>query len=167
MPCTSLASNEAAEQKGRITVEFRYVGHSGFKISEITCGNWLTHGSQMENDQAKACVRAALDHQRPIGRSFPTAHQYCSRSLTIAEPVLLFQRLLPSCLPPRLVVRLSRSDLNECASAANTALHSRSRNVRGSPEARWRGSQLVGEICCPTRLPGLAGHQRSRSEGSV
>ncbi len=61
-------------------MEFRYVGHSGFKISEITCGNWLTHGSQMENDQAKACVRAALDHQRPIGRSFPTAHQYCSFS---------------------------------------------------------------------------------------
>jgi predicted oxidoreductase len=61
MPCTSLASNEAAEQKGRITVEFRYVGNSGFKISEITYGNWLTHGSQVENDQAKACVRAALD----------------------------------------------------------------------------------------------------------
>src|SRR4029450_7390468 len=42
-------------------VEFRFVGNSGFKISEITYGNWLTHGSQVENDQAKACVRAALD----------------------------------------------------------------------------------------------------------
>ena len=41
-------------------MEFRYVGNSGFKISEITYGNWLTHGSQVENDQAKACVRAAL-----------------------------------------------------------------------------------------------------------
>jgi aryl-alcohol dehydrogenase-like predicted oxidoreductase len=42
-------------------VEFRFVGNSGLKISEITYGNWLTHGSQVENDQAKACVRAALD----------------------------------------------------------------------------------------------------------
>ncbi|HEX3199288.1 MAG TPA: aldo/keto reductase, partial [Propionibacteriaceae bacterium] len=42
-------------------MEFRYLGNSGFKISEITYGNWLTHGSQVENDQAKACVRAALD----------------------------------------------------------------------------------------------------------
>ena len=42
-------------------MEFRFVGNSGFKISEITYGNWLTHGSQVENDQATACVRAALD----------------------------------------------------------------------------------------------------------
>jgi hypothetical protein len=42
-----------------ITVDFRLVGNSGFKISEITCGNWLTHGSQVENDQRLA--RTALD----------------------------------------------------------------------------------------------------------
>ena len=42
-------------------MRFRYLGNSGFKISEITYGNWLTHGSQVENDQATACVRAALD----------------------------------------------------------------------------------------------------------
>ena len=33
-------------------MEFRYVGDSGLKISEITYGNWLTHGSQVENDVA-------------------------------------------------------------------------------------------------------------------
>ena len=33
-------------------MNFRYLGKSGFKISEITYGNWLTHGSQVENDQA-------------------------------------------------------------------------------------------------------------------
>ena len=48
-------------QRGGPTVEFRYLGNSGLKVSEITCGNWLTHGSQVENDQATACVRAALD----------------------------------------------------------------------------------------------------------
>ncbi|GAA3089263.1 aldo/keto reductase family protein [Pseudonocardia yunnanensis] len=37
------------------------MGDSGLKISEITYGNWLTHGSQIENDAATACVRAALD----------------------------------------------------------------------------------------------------------
>ena len=42
-------------------MEYRYLGHSGFKISEITYGNWLTHGSQVENEQARRCVRAALD----------------------------------------------------------------------------------------------------------
>ncbi|HEX7323361.1 MAG TPA: aldo/keto reductase family protein [Mycobacterium sp.] len=42
-------------------MEFRYLGDSGLQISEITYGNWLTHGSQIENDVATACVRAALD----------------------------------------------------------------------------------------------------------
>lgn len=42
-------------------MEFRYLGNSGLKISEIIYGNWLTHGSQVENDTAKKSVRAALD----------------------------------------------------------------------------------------------------------
>ncbi|WP_433289982.1 aldo/keto reductase family protein [Pseudonocardia sp. CA-142604] len=42
-------------------MDYRYLGDSGLKISEITYGNWLTHGSQIENDAATACVRAALD----------------------------------------------------------------------------------------------------------
>ena len=42
-------------------MDFRYLGRSGLKISEITYGNWLTHGSQVENDIATQCVRAALD----------------------------------------------------------------------------------------------------------
>ena len=42
-------------------MEYRYLGRSGLKITEITYRNWLTHGSQVENDVATACVRAALD----------------------------------------------------------------------------------------------------------
>jgi aryl-alcohol dehydrogenase-like predicted oxidoreductase len=42
-------------------MEFRYLGSSGMKVSEISYGNWVTHGSQVEADQATACVRAALD----------------------------------------------------------------------------------------------------------
>ena len=63
-------------------MQFRYLGNSGFKISEITYGNWLTHGSQVENEQAQACVRAALD----VGIStFDTADVYAN---TQAETVL-------------------------------------------------------------------------------
>ena len=40
-------------------MEFRYLGRSGLLISEIAYGNWITHGSQVEEDQATACVHAA------------------------------------------------------------------------------------------------------------
>jgi aryl-alcohol dehydrogenase-like predicted oxidoreductase len=42
-------------------MEFRHLGRSGLRISEITYGNWITHGGQVEADAAIACVRAALD----------------------------------------------------------------------------------------------------------
>ena len=63
-------------------MKYRYLGNSGLKISEITYGNWLTHGSQVENDVATRCVRAALD----AGIStFDTADVYAN---TVAEEVL-------------------------------------------------------------------------------
>lgn len=63
-------------------MEHRHLGNSGLKISEIIYGNWLTHGSQVENDVAASCVRAALD----AGIStFDTADAYAN---TIAEGVL-------------------------------------------------------------------------------
>ncbi len=42
-------------------MDFRHLGNSGMQISEITYGNWLTHGSQVENDVATQCVQAALN----------------------------------------------------------------------------------------------------------
>ncbi len=42
-------------------MEYRHLGKSGLKVSEIAYGNWITHGSQVEEDAAVACVRAALD----------------------------------------------------------------------------------------------------------
>ena len=63
-------------------MKYRYLGNSGLKISEITYGNWLTHGSQVENDIATQCVRAALN----AGIStFDTADVYAN---TMAETVL-------------------------------------------------------------------------------
>ncbi|SJM47659.1 Potassium channel beta chain [Actinomycetales bacterium JB111] len=63
-------------------MEFRYLGRSGLKISEITYGNWLTHGSQIENETAQACVRSALDAGIT---TFDTADVYAN---TKAESVL-------------------------------------------------------------------------------
>ncbi|GII81504.1 aldo/keto reductase [Sphaerisporangium rufum] len=42
-------------------MEHRHLGHSGLMISEVTYGNWLTHGELVDGDRATACVRAALD----------------------------------------------------------------------------------------------------------
>src|SRR3954451_3566109 len=42
-------------------MNFRHLGRSGLVVSEISYGNWLTHGSQIEKDAAIACVRAALE----------------------------------------------------------------------------------------------------------
>ena len=63
-------------------MEFRNLGKSGLRISEIAYGNWLTHGSQVERDAALACVRQALD----VGiTTFDTADAYAG---TKAESVL-------------------------------------------------------------------------------
>jgi aryl-alcohol dehydrogenase-like predicted oxidoreductase len=54
-------------------MEYRHLGKSGLKVSEIAYGNWITHGSQIEEEAARACVQAALD----VGIStFDTADGY-------------------------------------------------------------------------------------------
>jgi aryl-alcohol dehydrogenase-like predicted oxidoreductase len=63
-------------------MEFRHLGRSGLLISEIAYGNWITHGSQVEEEAADACVKAALD----VGiTTFDTADVYAG---TRAEEVL-------------------------------------------------------------------------------
>ncbi|HEX2745049.1 MAG TPA: aldo/keto reductase family protein [Streptosporangiaceae bacterium] len=42
-------------------MEYRHLGKSGLVISEIAYGNWVTHGSQVAEQAAAECVRAALD----------------------------------------------------------------------------------------------------------
>jgi aryl-alcohol dehydrogenase-like predicted oxidoreductase len=63
-------------------MRFRRLGSSGLKVSEISYGNWLTHGSQVEEDAALACVKEALN----VGiTTFDTADVYAN---TKAETVL-------------------------------------------------------------------------------
>jgi aryl-alcohol dehydrogenase-like predicted oxidoreductase len=63
-------------------MEFRHLGRSGLIVSEISYGNWITHGSQVEEDAAKQCVQAALDEGIT---TFDTADVYAG---TKAEEVL-------------------------------------------------------------------------------
>ncbi|MCP2260080.1 putative oxidoreductase [Streptoalloteichus tenebrarius] len=63
-------------------MEFRRLGRSGLSVSAISYGNWLTHGSQVEEEQATACVNAALDAGIT---TFDTADVYAQ---TKAESVL-------------------------------------------------------------------------------
>ena len=45
-------------------MEHRHLGRSGLKVSEIAYGNWITHGSQVAEEAATACVAAAVDARR-------------------------------------------------------------------------------------------------------
>ncbi len=63
-------------------MEFRHLGRSGLLVSEISYGNWITHGSQVEEEAALACVHAALDEGIT---TFDTADVYAG---TRAESVL-------------------------------------------------------------------------------
>lgn len=63
-------------------VNYRYLGNSGLKVSEITYGNWVTHASQVDDSAAIATVHAALDAGIT---TFDTADTYAN---TAAEVVL-------------------------------------------------------------------------------
>ena len=63
-------------------MKHRYLGNSGFKVSELTYGNWLTHAAQVDNDAAIKTVKAALESGIT---SFDTADAYANLA---AEPVL-------------------------------------------------------------------------------
>src|SRR5258708_36618575 len=42
-------------------MDYRHLGRSGMLVSALSYGNWITHGSQIEEDAAAACVKASLD----------------------------------------------------------------------------------------------------------
>ena len=63
-------------------MEYRRLGSTGMYVSEISYGNWITHGSQVEQEAAIKCVKIAFD----LGiTTFDTADVYAG---TRAETVL-------------------------------------------------------------------------------
>src|SRR4051794_11675905 len=71
-------------------MQHRHLGRSGMLVSEISYGNWITHGSQVEAEQATACVHAALE----LGiTTFDTADVYAgTRAETVLGEALKDQR---------------------------------------------------------------------------
>jgi aryl-alcohol dehydrogenase-like predicted oxidoreductase len=56
-----------------VIVEYRRLGGSGVKVSEISLGSWLTYGGSVAEEQATACVKRAYE----IGINFfDTANVY-------------------------------------------------------------------------------------------
>jgi aryl-alcohol dehydrogenase-like predicted oxidoreductase len=63
-------------------MDYRHLGRSGMEVSALSLGNWITHGSQIEEAVAEECVMAALD----VGiTTFDTADVY---AMGAAESVL-------------------------------------------------------------------------------
>ncbi|RUS45390.1 aldo/keto reductase family protein [Cohnella sp. AR92] len=54
-------------------MEYRRLGRSGLKVSEISLGSWLTYGTAAEQEAADACVRAAFENGINF---FDTANAY-------------------------------------------------------------------------------------------
>ncbi|MBT2500148.1 aldo/keto reductase family protein [Agromyces sp. ISL-38] len=67
-------------------MEYRKLGASGMYVSELAYGNWMTHGEQIDQDLATACVRKALD----LGiTTFDTADAYAGTRAETALGVAL------------------------------------------------------------------------------
>ena len=43
------------------TMQYRRLGASGLRVSELSFGSWVTYGNQMETDLARECMAAAYD----------------------------------------------------------------------------------------------------------
>jgi len=43
-------------------MNYNRLGSSGLKVSALSLGSWVTYGRHVDNEVAKACVYAALDH---------------------------------------------------------------------------------------------------------
>src|SRR3954468_1957714 len=48
-------------KEGNKSMQYRNVGRSGLKVSEISLGSWLTYGGTVAGDQARACILKAYE----------------------------------------------------------------------------------------------------------
>ena len=42
-------------------MNYRHLGASGLRVSEISLGSWLTYGGTVEDDSAVACIHRAFE----------------------------------------------------------------------------------------------------------
>jgi aryl-alcohol dehydrogenase-like predicted oxidoreductase len=76
----SVGNNQLTTYDG--SMEYRRLGSTGMYVSEISYGNWVTHGLQVEVDAALKCVKEALTQGIT---TFDTADVYAG---TKAETIL-------------------------------------------------------------------------------
>jgi voltage-dependent potassium channel beta subunit len=43
-------------------MEYRFLGRSGLKVSALSYGAWVTFGDQMDEERARTCMEAAVEH---------------------------------------------------------------------------------------------------------
>lgn len=43
-------------------MNYRRLGRAGVKVSEVSLGNWLTHGGGIADERAQQCIRRAVEH---------------------------------------------------------------------------------------------------------
>ncbi len=43
-------------------MEYRKLGKSGLRISEVSIGAWLTYGGSVAQKESSACIHRALEH---------------------------------------------------------------------------------------------------------
>ena len=80
-------------------MQHRPLGRSGLLVSEISYGNWITHGSQVEKETAIACVRAALEEGIT---TFDTADIYAKTKAELEKELARLRNELkvPDDVPP-------------------------------------------------------------------
>jgi voltage-dependent potassium channel beta subunit len=54
-------SDNGAASKGYNNMNYRRLGRSGLKVSELSFGSWVTYGNQLDTGAARECMAAAWD----------------------------------------------------------------------------------------------------------
>ena len=153
-------------------MEFRYLGNSGLKVSAISYGNWVTHGSQVEAEQATTCVRAALDAGIT---TFDTADVYANgKAESILGDALAGERresleiftkvYFPTGTKGPNDTGLSRKHIHESINASLTPAADRLRRPLPGPPVRPRDAAGGDDGGLRRRRPGRQGplHRRQR-----
>ena len=50
-----------ASRETEVFVEYRRLGKSGVKVSEVSLGSWLTYGGSVAEEQARTCIHKAYE----------------------------------------------------------------------------------------------------------
>jgi aryl-alcohol dehydrogenase-like predicted oxidoreductase len=61
LPPALLLARLSLQHRTKTAMNYRRLGASGLKVSELSFGSWVTYGNQMGEDVARECMAAAFD----------------------------------------------------------------------------------------------------------